>query len=79
MSGPETGKEYPLAFGRTFGEHPDACYHLLSYKFKPQSAGHSKSGSLKIDQNTVWTHLIDFVAFTKDLTSWRPGQADGTW
>ena len=53
MSGPETGKEYPLAFGHTFREQPDACYHLLSYKFKPQSAGHSKSGSLQIDQNTV--------------------------
>ena len=49
----EAVKEYPITLGETFLGREGASYHSLQYKFKPQSAGRSRPGSLDIDNNMV--------------------------
>ena len=46
-------REYPIVLGETFQGKQGASYHSLQYKFKPQSAGRSRPGSLDIDDNMV--------------------------
>ncbi len=45
---PDALREYPIVLGETFQREQAASYHTLQYKFKPQSAGRGKPGSLQI-------------------------------
>lgn len=50
---PDPDRDYPVVLGETFTIQSAANYHSLQYKFKPQSAGRSRPGSVQLSQSSA--------------------------